>query len=286
VTGVVLQGAANGVKPPLSGSETTLDPGLPSLTVAFSTRGARALDLDPASWPAAPGLDYLVLVQEAEADVRVLSHLAAAGRCDVTVAALATTGLAKSRNAALERAAGEVVLLADDDVAHLPGAFAAVRRFFATHPEATLLVGRSLDAEGALRRRGWSRPRRLSRWNSGRAASHEMAFRRAPVLAAGIRFDEAFGVGAGTPDFLGEEYIFIADCLAAGLVGWHAPLRVTVHPGESTGGRWEGPEAMRARAAVIARVFGRAAPLARLGYAARHRRRFAGARDLWRFLRG
>jgi hypothetical protein len=259
--------------------------GLPSLTVAVSTRGARALGLDAGGWPAAPGLDYLVLVQEPAAHPALAPHLAAlAARPDVTVVELATTGLARSRNAALARATGAVVLLADDDVSHPPGAFAAIRGFFRDNPGAALLVGVSLDAAGRPRRRPLDA--RLSRWNAGRSASHEIAFRAAPVRAAGIGFDERFGAGAGTPDFLGEEYIFLADCLAAGLAGAHRPLPVSVHPGASSGDRWQGAGAARARAAVLGRVFGRQAPLARLGFALRNRRRFGSAADLVAFLRG
>jgi hypothetical protein len=258
---------------------------LPSLTVAVSTRGARALGLDPAAWPAMPGVDRLVLVQDWDADPRLGGHLAAlAARPDVTVARLEGAGLARSRNAALERARGEVVLLADDDVGHPPGAFDAVRGFFRDDPAAALLVGVSLGGDGRPRRRPVDA--RLSRWNAGRAASHEIAFRAAPVRAAGVRFDEGFGIGAGTPRFLGEEYVFLADCLAAGLGGRHLAVPVSVHPAPSTGDGWAGPEAARARAAVIARVFGPLAPLARAGFAFRNRRRFGSAADLLAFLRG
>jgi glycosyltransferase involved in cell wall biosynthesis len=245
-----------------------------SLTVAISTRGDRARGLRPDTWPAAPSLDYLVLAQEAE--------LAPPARPDVTVIRLAGAGLARSRNAALDRARGDIVLLADDDVIHVPGAFAAIRRFFRDHP-ADLLVGQSLDAAGAPRRRPVQGP--LTLWNAGRTASHELAVRRAAVLDAGVRFDERFGAGAGA-NFLGEEYIFIADCLRAGLTGEHRPLPVCVHPGPSSGARWAGPAAARARAAVLARVFGRRAALARLGFALKHARRFGSAADLVTFLRG
>jgi glycosyltransferase involved in cell wall biosynthesis len=267
--------------------QTSEAAGLPDLTVAFSTRGLRALGLRPGAWPSAPGLDYLVLAQKAESDPRIAPHLGALarGRDDVTVVRLASSGLARSRNAALELARGDVLLLADDDVRHLPGAFNAIRRYFRDRPASSLLVGQSLDAEGAPRRRPLS-PRPLTLFNAGRAASHELALRREAVLAAGVRFDEGFGAGAGTANFLGEEYIFIADCLRAGLAGEHRPLPVTVHPGPSSGAAWAGPEAARARAAVIARVFRRRAPLARLGYALKNARRFASARDLVTFLRG
>ena len=60
---------------------------------------------------------------------------------------------------------------------------------------------------------------------------------------------------------------------------------VSRHPDTSSGFLWQGAAAARARAAVLARVFGRAAPLARMGFALKHRRRF-GRGDLWRFLKG
>jgi hypothetical protein len=262
-------------------------PDLPSLTVAFSSRGARALGLDARAWPAAPGLDYLVLAQEPEADPRLAPHLAAlAARADVSVLPLASTGLSRSRNAALDHARGEILLIADDDVSHPPGAFEALRRFFADHPAAALAAGVSLDARGRPRKPPPARPRRLTRLNAGRVSSHELALRLAPVRAAGVRFDEGFGAGAGTPAFLGEEYVFVADCLRAGLAGWHLPLPVSAHPAESSGFVWAGAAQARARAAVIARVFGPLAPLARAGFALRNFRRFARRADLWTFLRG
>jgi hypothetical protein len=262
-------------------------PGTPSLTVAISTRGPRAARLDPAAWPAEPGVDRLVLVQEADADPGIgpaLDRLAV--RPDVTVVRLGTTGLSRSRNAALDLARGEILLVADDDVTHPPGAIAGIRRFFAENPGLDLFVGRSLDPDGRPRKRPLPRRRRLGRLNAARASSHEIALRLAPVRATGVRFDEGFGVGAGTAASLGEEYVFLADCLAAGLAGVHDPLPVSVHPHASSGFVWAGAAQARARALVFARVFGRAAPLVRLAFAAKNLRRFGSWRDALVFLRG
>jgi hypothetical protein len=257
----------------------------PSLTVAFSTRGTRALGLAADPWHAAPGLDFLVLAQEPEAP-GVAAHLAAlAGRPDVTVVRLATTGLARSRNAALDSARGEILLFADDDVVHPPKAYEGIRRGFAENPRLDLFVGRSLDPDGRPRKRPLPR-RRLTRLNAARASSHEIALRLGPVCAAGLRFDEGFGVGAGTPATLGEEYVFLADALAAGLAGVHDPLPVSVHPAESSGFVWSGAAQARARALVFSRIFGRTAPLVRLAFALKNRRRFASRQDLAAFLRG
>ena len=106
------------------------------------------------------------------------------------------------------------------------------------------------------------------------------------MRARGQRFDEGFGVGADTEASLGEEYVFLADCLAAGLNGVHDPLPVSVHPHESSGFVWAGAAQARARALVFARVFGRAAPAVRAAFALKNARRFGSRTDLWTFLRG
>ena len=264
-----------------------MGPGLPSLTVAVSTRGARARGLAARAWPVEPGVDYLVLVQDWDADPAVgpaLDGLVA--WADVAVVRLASTGLSRSRNAALDAARGAVLLLADDDVIHPPGAYAGIRRAFAEDPGLDLLVGRSLDPDGRPRKRPLPRRVPLTRLNAARASSHEIALRLAPARARGLRFDEGFGVGAGTEASLGEEYVFLADARAAGLRGVHDPLPVSVHPHESSGFVWAGEAQARARALVFARIFGRAAPAVRLAFALKNRRRFASRADLAAFLRG
>lgn len=260
----------------------------PTLTVAISTRGVRAYGLHAANWPRAVGLDYLVLMQEAEAEPGLKLHLEAltVGRSDVTIRRLASTGLSRSRNAALDFAQGEIVLIADDDVAHPDGAFDEIRRVFAQDPDLDLLAGRSFTPDGVPRKPAHNRPHRLRLWNSGRISSHELAFRRARITAAGIRFDEHFGVGAGTPNFLGEEYIFVADCLKAGLRGCYLPFPLSIHPPESSGFVWEGRAAAQARAGVLARVFGPWTPLMRVAFAAKNFRRFETIEDLGIFLLG
>lgn len=261
-------------------------PILPTLTVAVSTRGVRALGIDPGALAASPGLDWLVLAQEPDAP-GVAAHLAAlAARPDLTVLPLATEGLSRSRNAGLAAGRGEILLLADDDVTHPPGALDGIRRAFAADPGLDLFVGRSLDPDGRPRKRPLPRRKPLTRLNAARASSHEIALRLRAVRAAGLRFDEGFGVGAGTAATLGEEYVFLADALRAGLRGVHDPLPVSVHPFESSGFVWEGAAQARARALVFTRIFGRAAPLVRLAFALKNRRRFAARADLAAFLRG
>ncbi|MFD1810524.1 hypothetical protein ACFSHQ_27560 [Gemmobacter lanyuensis] len=73
-----------------------------------------------------------------------------------------------------------------------------------------------------------------------------------------MRFDPAFG--AGQPDWMGDEYIFLCDALRAGLRGWHVDVTPASHPAESSGLR-QSPEAMAVRRRVLIRALGRGAAL-------------------------
>lgn len=236
----------------------------PALTIAISTLGARAGGI---TLPAPQSfLRYLVLVQRPD------EAPALPARDDLTVLALPSLGLSKSRNAALAQAKTPFLMVADDDtVLDLAGIETLLAALEAA-PELAFVTG-----ELAGRSRG-GRAYRLSRWNTGRTNSSEMLLRLAPIRAAGLGFDEGFGLGAAHG--LGEEFIFLTDALKAGLRGRHLPVTVARHPDASTGERWDDPALLRARAAVMTRVFGRWAPLLRLAFALKHRRKL----PVWRFV--
>lgn len=158
-------------------------------------------------------------------------------------------------------------MVADDDTALDLSGVERLLTALEAAPDLAILTGQ-LDG-----RRRAAAPLRL--WNAGRTNSSEILLRLAPLRAMGIRFDEGFGLGAAHP--VGEEYIFIADALAAGLKGRHLPITVAAHPDASTGERWSDPRLIAARIAVLSRVFGWAAPFVRVFYAYKHRHRLAQA---------
>jgi len=88
-----------------------------------------------------------------------------------------------------------------------------------------------------------------------------MAIRVSDIKAAGIRFDENFGAGAA--NYLGDEYIFIADALRAGLKGQFEPIVIATHPTQSSGSLRNSTADRGARAKVFTRVFGILAPVMR-----------------------
>lgn len=244
----------------------------PLLTIAYSTLGGRARNIRLPD--ARAGIELLMLVQGA--DAVLMSDLPR--RADLRVIALPGRGVARSRNAALDHALGRFLIFADDDITFYPEALDHLLAEFATDPRLALALGQAEDAHGILRKRYPVHPVRLTRFNSAKAATYEMMIRLDPVRAAGLRFDERFG--AGMPDFVGDEYIFITDLLKAGLSCRFFPVTLATHPAESSGLRWSGADAMRARKALFHRVFGTAGPVVALLFVARNWRRVDRLADL------
>lgn len=227
------------------------------LTVAISTIGARAGRIGLPD--RAPGIDYLVLVQRPD------RAPAPAPRADLGVQPLDSLGVSASRNAALDIAGGDFLLFADDDVTLDLAGVERLRAALAADPGLAIVTGQCARARTA-HGRGF----RLRHWNCARFGTPEIMVRLAAIRAQSVRFDTDFGIGARHG--LGEEFVFLTDALKAGLKGRHLPVRIGTHEGGSTGTDWENPANAPARLAVMSRVFGRAAPLARLGFALRNRR--------------
>ena len=250
----------------------------PLLTIGYSVLAERAPAIrlpDQRS-----DVEVLIAVQGAE-DGRIPDD--APRRDDVRYEILATRGVTKSRNAVLDGARGRFVLFADDDIVfHEEGVWSVLAELDGD-PDLDLVLGIAVDEGGRLRKPYPSRPERLSRWNSGKAATYEVMLRRDAFAGADVRFDERFGAGVD-PHYLGDEYILIADAIRAGLECRFLPVVMAMHPTVSSGAGWGTERDARARAAIFGRVFGPTAVLARLAFVARSPRRFGSAALSARFV--
>ena len=143
-------------------------------------------------------------------------------------------------------------------------------------------MAQTTDETGALRKTYPDKAHKLTRFNSAKAATYEMMVRVEAIRNAGIQFDENFG--AGVDNFLGDEYIFISDALKSGLQGMYLPIRVAIHPKESSGSTWGTERDLKARAAVFARVFGASAPIFRALFLLKSRKGKVGLLKSLRFI--
>ncbi|MCM1036106.1 MAG: glycosyltransferase [Bacteroides sp.] len=208
--------------------------------------------------PTLDGLTYTVCAQSPDGlPLRVPDTLL---RPDVRVIQHRSAGISLNRNHALDRAAGDIVVVADDDLNYSAPALEALRDYFARHPEVDYVTFRHTGAdakhyppaEACLDGR---EPRGYY------LTAFELAIRRSS-LQPGIRFSTDFGPGA--PYFLaGEDIVMLLTLQRAGLHGMFVPLDVCEHPGLTTGHRRATRGVLRAQGGYFRLRYGLAEGLAR-----------------------
>jgi len=205
-------------------------------------------------------------------------------RDDVRVVELPNRGVAKSRNEALRQAKGKYLIFADDDIVFLEDGLAAAIAHLEENSNVAFVLGQAVDENGKLRKNYANKAEHLTRFNSAKAATYEMIVRVEAADRANVWFDEDFGAGA--VNYLGDEYIFIADLIKAGLHCDFVPATLAIHPEVSSGSVWGTEADLAARAVIFTRVFGAWAPLIRAGFGLKHLGRELNLGSLLRFIRG
>ena len=226
------------------------------LTVGYSTLAKRAKNIEFLT-----SVNNLVIVQNP--DGTTIPTFTG----EVKVLELQSIGVAKSRNAALSNTNTEYLIFGDDDIEFNESGITSAVNFLAANPKISILLMQAVDETGALRKGYPSSAHKLKLTNSAKAATYEMMVRVADIKAAGVKFDENFGAGA--ENYLGDEYIFIADALRSGLKGSFQPIVIAMHPSESSGNLRNTASDRVARSKIFSRVFGIWAPVMRLLFIAK-----------------
>ena len=165
-----------------------------------------------------------------------------------------TVGVAKSRNEVLKAATTKYLIFGDDDIIFKEDALEMAVKFLEENPSCDLILGCTVNEDGLLRKNYPTSERKLTRYNSAKAATYEMMIRVDSFREKNLQFDENFGAGA--ENYLGDEYILITDLLKAGGKGVFLPLVFTYHPHDSSGSGWGSSRDLKARAIVFDRIFG------------------------------
>ena len=222
-----------------------------SLTIGYSTLPSRVKNIEFLI-----GVTNLVVIQNPT--LEKVPDLAG----EIRVIQITNTGVAKSRNSVIESTETEYLLFGDDDVKFKYEGIKEVVSFLDKNPKISFVLSQAVDEGGRLRKRYPTKLSSLGLTNSAKAATYEMVIRVADIRKSGVRFDENFGAGA--VNYLGDEFIFIADCLRSGLRGRFLPIVTAQHPAESSGNVRNTSADVSARSKIFSRVFGPWAPVMRL----------------------
>lgn len=153
-------------------------------------------------------------------------------------------GLSRARNAGLAYATGDVIAFPDDDCWYQPELLEKVARVMTNNPDLGGITGSATAGT-------WSQqPGPVTRFNAWRRGiSFSMFLRRRAV--GSLLFDEALGLGAGTPWGSGEETDFLLRMLETGVsLQYHPEVRVN-HP------QWDYKEVTRSKQRSYGRGMGR-----------------------------
>lgn len=141
-------------------------------------------------------------------------------------------GLSKSRNIAIETATADICVLADDDLIFVEDAHALIIEEFKKNPNIDIIT---FQVEGVDRefKRYHRETRNLNYLTSMKVSSVEIAFRLDSIKRQNIRFNELFGAGANYK--MGEENIFLFECLNKGLRIKYIPKKIAnLYVGDSS----------------------------------------------------
>jgi len=252
------------------------------LTVGYSTLAERVGNIQLPE--ARADREILIIIQDPKNGTAKVPA-AFAKRKDVRVINLSSYGVAKSRNEALRSAKGEYLIFADDDITFFEEGLDAAVAHLDASPTTAFLLGAAVDETGALRKVYPTGVTGLTKFNSAKAATYEMIVRVAASRDANVWFDEDFGAGA--VNYLGDEYIFIADLINKKLRCEFAPITLAQHPIDSSGSGWGTERDVVARSKIFTRVFGEPlATLVRFGFGLKHAAGIGSARLILKFISG
>ena len=243
------------------------------LTIGYSTLATRL-----------PGIKYLDGFQNLVVVQNPTSESLPSADQKIKRVELQSKGVAKSRNAVIDNATTEYLLFGDDDIEFKEESINSAITFLEANKEISILLLQAVDETGALRKRYPSQAHPLKLTNSAKAATYEMIIRTPDIKKASIRFDENFGAGA--QNYLGDEYIFIADALRAGLKGLFLPIVIATHPTDSSGSFHNTKQDAIVRSRIFTRVFGIWGPIMRLLFILKRPSKKFGFRNSVSFLIG
>ena len=166
--------------------------------------------------------DAVVINQCDRNDERIVERRASDGRAQkVTYVETTERGLSRSRNMAISRSDADICILCDNDVEYLPDYESRISEGFDKHPDADLIVFYIKRKEKPVP--NYPSARRMGYLSVLKIFSPEVAFRKESIRDIG--FDERFGAGSGRY-LMGEENIFLYDCLKKGLKIYYEPVMI------------------------------------------------------------
>lgn len=152
---------------------------------------------------------------------------------EVKFISLKDKGLSKSRNMALNNATAEICVVCDDDMEYQTDYEQTILKHYIENPDIDIIIFQVQKKDGSFYKNYKKKKKTLNLLSIMKVSSVEITFKRESIIKAGIKYNELFG--AGSKFFMGEESIFLSQCVKAGLKVLYVPEVIgTLSDSEST----------------------------------------------------
>lgn len=132
-------------------------------------------------------------------------------------------GVGRSRNAAIERADGDICLFSDEDIVYEAGYAAAIEEEFVRNPKADMILF-NIEVEESRRTYHIAERKKVHWYNNGRYGAVSFAVRTQRLRESGVRFSLLFGGGARFSN--GEDSLFLKEFMSRGYRVYTAPVTI------------------------------------------------------------
>jgi glycosyltransferase involved in cell wall biosynthesis len=141
-------------------------------------------------------------------------------------------GLSRSRNKAIENATSDVCVISDDDLRYKDDYENIIENGYKKYPDADIIAF-YVDNVDKNKKRPIRRETKINFIKSMRIQSVQITFRRKSIVDRNIKFNEKFGSGAEF--YMGEENIFLAQCLKKKMKIYYIPKTIaTIQSNDSS----------------------------------------------------
>lgn len=141
-------------------------------------------------------------------------------------------GVSRSRNLGLNYCASKYAYIMDDDVLLDTNAIRVLVEKMEVDG-VDLATCKYIKESGTYPKRYLETGFSHTLFSAAKVSSIEICLKVDVIRNLGIKFDECFGLGTNLPS--GEEYIFVTDCIKAGLNVKYYPVLIGVHPEFTSG---------------------------------------------------
>lgn len=131
-------------------------------------------------------------------------------------------GLSRSRNMAIKNSDSDICILCDNDIEYRKGYEKLIEEAFLKYEDYDIILFFVQSSPDKILY--YDKPKKMNWVSVNKFYSPEIAFRRKKVLDNQIFFDEEFG--AGSRFRMGEENIFLYDCLRKKLKILYLPIKI------------------------------------------------------------